>query len=175
MRHLGLDLSLTAAGIAVFDPSLIEDGDYSKGVVHAEVAGYSLSKEDPESVHLGRMLSIASAVCRVAREYDVGTVTIEGRAYNQRGQLFHLGGLHFVVQSQLRLARKLDSTTVAASSARKSGLGAGRPGGSFKGTAKEWVAHKLTKLYGVDLEDDNLNDALVLCIYAHSIALTASA
>jgi hypothetical protein len=168
MRHLGLDLSLTAAGIVVYDPTAGEAA--SDRVLHQEVAGHKLSKDDPESVHLARMLSIATKICRVAREFEVDTVTIEGPAYNQKGQLFHLGGLHFIVKSQLRLARKLDSVTVAATSARKRVLGSGRPGGSYKGSPKEWVAYKLHRIHGVDLGDDNLNDALVLCLHAHSIA-----
>jgi hypothetical protein len=173
MKHLGLDLSLRAAGIVVLDTSI--EGTVEEQVVHKEVYGYGLSKEDPESVHVGRMLSIATVVCRVAREHDVDDVYLEGSAFNQKGQLFHLGGLHFVVQTQLKLARRLGSTTVVASSARKKVLGAGRKGGSFKGDTKEWVAHKLQKIYGVDLGDNDLNDALVQCLYAHSIASEAEA
>ena len=159
---MGLDLSLTAAGIVV------RDGTGT--ILHSQVYGFGLSKKDPESVHVGRMISIASVACKVARLHDVEQVFIEGPAYNQRGQLFHLGGLHFTVQTQLWLTRRIQAVTVPSSTARKAVLGAGRAPKGYKGGVKKWVADRLVEMFGEHLGDDNLNDALVMSLYAQSIA-----
>lgn len=159
---MGLDLSLRSAGIVV------RDGDGT--IVHSQVYGFGLSKKDPESVHVGRMISIASVACKVAKVHDVQSVLIEGPAYNASGQLFHLGGLHFTVQTQLWLTHRIQAKTVPASTARKAILGAGRAPKNYPGGVKRWVADRLVEIRGSDLGEDNLNDALVLCLYAHSIA-----
>lgn len=172
MRHLGLDLSLRSTGIAVYD----DDLPVADGILHVEVVGGDVLKDAPMSVHLGRMHSIASGIVRVAKQFDVKLVAIEGPAFGATTRLYHLGGLAFIVMSQLRLSSRLSAEVVPPLSARKVVLGRGSPprgwapssGKALKGSArtKAWVAERLVERYGVDYGDDNKNDAVVMAIWS---------
>ena len=164
MRHLGLDLSLTSTGIAVYDAQ-------KRVVLHHESVGESLKEDDPEGVKLARMIGISKRICSVITKWEPQTVTIEGPAYGvfhqKGGRLFQLGGLYFVVATQIRLCfSQMVALPVSAPTARKVVLGRGMPPQGVKGKeVKEWVEKTLWVNQGLSTGQHDSNDALVVAIW----------
>lgn len=164
MRHLGLDLSLTGSGILVYDAA-------KHAILHKEVAGYGLEDDLPESHRLARMINITKRVVAVVTKYEPQTVTIEGPAYGKfkqtGGRLFQLGGIYYVVATQVKLCFPLlTPIPVGAPTARLAVLGRGMPPKGVKGEAvKKWVKDELWVRHGLDAEQHDCNDALVLAIW----------
>lgn len=155
MTLMALDLSLTNAGIVVLDSGSLD-------VLHTEVVGYPLKNSDPPSVQVGRMLSIAKTVVRIAREHGVGHAVAEGPAFSRNGRVFELGGLHYVVMSQLRLALDVAVDVIPPTEARKKVLGRGSPPKGKK--VKPWVKATLKSMYGIDMGNEHLSDAMVVAM-----------
>ncbi len=164
---LCLDLSLTASGVVVLRlwPSTGPD-DPGFQLLHEQVSGSTLADAKSEHEQLARMMGIASAVARVGADYGVARVAMEGGAFNQRGRIFHLGGLHFVVQAKIRTDLQLQAETVTATRARKRSLTCA-PTRKQVPDLKGWVGDALRARFGLDLANEHTRDAVVVGLATH--------
>jgi hypothetical protein len=150
-RYLGLDLSLTGAGVVVLD----EDG----AVVRSAVFGYELDRKATPRDKIERILFIASKVIGIVGEvsgtgeieWDAG---VEHYAFRQHGAVADLGEINGVVKTQLWMAHNIAPRAVVVSSARKLVLG--------RGNIKKDQIIPLLKERGLIFADHNIADAYVI-------------
>jgi Holliday junction resolvasome RuvABC endonuclease subunit len=149
--YMGLDLSLTGAGVVVLD----EAG----AVVRQAVFGYELDRKATPRDKIERILFIASRVIGLVGEVN-GTGEIEWEAgvehyaFRQHGAVADLGEINGVVKTQLWLAHGIVPRVVVVSSARKLVTG--------KGNIKKDQIIPLLRTRGLVFEDHNIADAYVI-------------
>jgi hypothetical protein len=149
--YLGLDLSLTGAGVVVLDEAGV--------VLRAEVFGYSLDRKATPRDKIERIIFIASKVIGVVGElndaenveWDAG---VEHYAFRQMGAVADLGEINGVVKTQLWMAYNISPRAVVVSRARKVVLGAGN-------VKKEKII-SLLRERGLVFLDHNIADAYVI-------------
>lgn len=153
--YMGLDLSLTGAGIVILsDP----DGDSplsaKTGKVESQlIVGYSLTADASVREKTERMIDIAKAIIAEARTWEYGDcelhVAIENYAFstvkNAKGKSFQsssqtgLAELHGVVKSQLLLALRISPVLYSVKTARMVVFGNGNfDKKSIKPTLNSW-------------------------------------
>jgi hypothetical protein len=152
--YLGLDLSLTGAGIVVLN----EAGQ----VLRSEVVGYKLDRQSTPRDKIERIIFIASRVISVVKvvnavnetgeiEWEAG---VEHYAFHQGGAVADLGEINGVVKTQLWLAYNIAPRVVVVSSARKIVMG--------KGNVKKDRIIPLLKERGLVFDNHNIADAYVI-------------
>jgi len=156
---VGLDLSLTGAGVCVVD---------ARGrVIHSSKFGYGLKKTARVKDKVERMIEIAKGIVRVIDEYGLlkseGSLTkqtypqvaVEGYSFASKGNSsIDLGELGGVVKSQLWLRFGIEPVLVPVATGRKAVFGNGR-------TPKEHVIPLLHD-QGIEFEDQDIADAYVV-------------
>jgi len=149
MKFMGLDLSLTGAGIVLLD----EDGS----VLRTVKDGWDLVRGADVIDSLDRMLHIASTILAIVREHGGAEgvrVGIEGYAYNQPWSMAALGELGGVVKSQLWLGAHVAPRVLAVSTARALVFANGR--------LKKPLVRPMLVERGFAFEDPDIADAYVI-------------
>lgn len=150
---VGIDPSTRGTGICVIDA---KDGE----VVHTDVFGEALKRTDAFKMKIERMIDIARGVVNVICNFSkddsvVKCVAMEDFAYGSRGAQNDLGGVQWVLITQIYLSNKIVTKKTAIKRARKLVLGYG-------GVKKSEVKNILKKR-GLSFRDHNIADAYVIC------------
>jgi Holliday junction resolvasome RuvABC endonuclease subunit len=147
---IGLDLSLTGAGIVTLGP----DGE----VLCARTVGYGLERGATYARRIERVLGIALAVVRAYKDAPQPCgVCIEGFAYRAHGAQNDLGELQGVVKTQLWIADRVEPCIATVSTVRKAVFGAGN--------TKKATVLKLVRAVWPEVGDHNQADAWALAAY----------
>ncbi len=141
MKILGLDLSLTASGWAIYD------GDsHMSGVITSKL-------KDPD-----RMLDIEEQIDCLLSSYAIEQVIIEDFAYGARGKgLFQIAGLGWLIRCLLA-RNKQTYILVSPSELKKFVTGKGN-------APKDIMMLKCYKKFGIEFGDNNECDAYCLARY----------
>lgn len=158
---MGLDLSLTATGIAIFDSSTMTAKHLS--VVDLTKVPLKKLKGMPRLEH------IRKEVQAVARAYEPELVVIEGYSFGSGGRAFSLGELGGVVLLTLFKMRKT-VFSVPPSTLKKFITGSGKGGEGSKGR----MMLELFKRWGISTEDNNVADAACLAIAGVALSKTSA-
>lgn len=147
-KVLGVDLSLTATGLAV-----VSDG---RLVYSASIRSKPTGKKPKDEV--GRMDNIVEDIEDCLAEQDIDLTVIEGVAFQARNTtaLSQLSGLTYILRNYL-YKQKRPFLVVAPSSLKKFITGKGN-------AQKDHVMLEIYKRYGITLLDNNIADAFGLAM-----------
>lgn len=158
---LGLDLSLSAAGMVV----LASDGEILAQLVAGEsipkLKSGKVSKQVLAKMRTERLLNIVREVLSLIAKFNVKTVYVEDFSYGDNLSQAEIGEIHGAVKYSVYKEAKLVVFPVPIKSARASVLGVGN--GNIK---KEAVRPLLQKRLGVVFRDHNAADAYVVAEFA---------
>lgn len=153
--YMGLDLSLTGAGMVVVEDPAGDTALSAKtgAVLVQRIVGHSLKKDATVKDKTERQIDIAKAIIKEARMWEYGDcelhVAIENYAFstvkNKKGKSFQsssqtgLAELHGVVKSQLLLTMGISPVLYSVKTARMVVLGNGNfPKKDVKPTLNSW-------------------------------------
>jgi crossover junction endodeoxyribonuclease RuvC len=147
MYFIGIDQSLRNTGWCVLGPyDSIQTGIIQPG----------------KRVGAVRLCYIRDALNEVVSSQAFTLGALEGGSFNSGGQLFHLGGVHALVQLTF-WDRKLSFVEVAPAQLKKFAT-------KKSGAKKEWVVEAVNNWYPeVKITDDNIADAVVLARIARGV------
>lgn len=148
-RTLGVDAKLTGTGIVV-----VGNGDI---VYHKNIKSKKFG--------VPRLLEIETAVDIVIKEYAVDEVVIEDYAFSRGFQAHQMGELGGILRRIYHLAQ-VPWKVVGTNQLKQFASGKG-------GTDKNLLLREVFKRWGVELPDDDQNDAFVLAIIGQALAKAA--
>lgn len=147
MRIIGLDLSLRASGVAIW-----ENGAMARRIVSAPPA----VRDD----QVGRLQTVINAVKTfLAPATDI--VVIEDFAFSRGNQAHLLGGLGYAIRLYLR-SHDIPFVLVGPMQNKKFASGSGK-------AEKSGMLLAVYKRWGIEAEDDNVADAVSLCMIGRAL------
>ena len=146
MNYIGIDASLTGAGIVVIDQD-------------ANILHQGLISTSNDQVIEERMEIVVCKCLLIVGDYSPSVTCIESLSIGSRGQSFlDLAGLNFYLRIKLYLS-KYTFYMIAPNQLKKFITGTGR-------CKKNLMLLKVYKKYGIEFSDDNLCDAYGLARFA---------
>lgn len=145
--YLGLDLSLSATGIAVID-------DKFQSIFSKEVAIKSISSVITDRYR--RYNLIKNGVIPAIKGFKLKGIAIEGQAFGAKGRITDIAeSKALIIDEVLKMYPNVPIIEVAPSQVKKYILGIGRG-------QKSLMIKEVYKKYNFDTDSDNIADAFVL-------------
>jgi len=153
---MGIDLSLQHTGIVI----LSEYGSLLRTFSLDYVLARKKKNDPPisEAQKVERLINLTNDVVKLAKDFKVRHVALEGYAYQKANQAHQIGEIGGNVKVHLWLARNILVVPVPPSTGRKHFFDYGH-------AAKEDIMKVLTEGLGLDLENDHEADAYVVARY----------
>lgn len=149
----GLDLSLTAAGVAILEGE----------TAHLYTFGYGLKKDSTDRDRMERVIFIANSVMGVLMKHKATCVGIEQYGFASKGKISMQADLGGTIKTQIYVGLKSVPVLLNAMSARKYLMGEAT---KDKKKIKRWIEAKGFKPSNTD-ESDALVIALVMDDWAN--------
>jgi crossover junction endodeoxyribonuclease RuvC len=149
LRVIGLDLSISSTGYAVWSDSIF-DGSMDYGTIQR------IPAEGPYA-DLVQLRTQVREIGEHAKGADLAV--IEGFAYSSPDRAFQLGGQGFLVR-MLLLGRTIPFVLCSPMGLRKFVLGSAK---TKKGEGKQLMLREVWRRWNVEINDNNIADAYGLC------------
>jgi crossover junction endodeoxyribonuclease RuvC len=148
MKIIGLDISLTGTGVAVYSSS-------TRSIYTVCI------RTKPQKDWYGRIKTILSAVLKEVQgsgeEYEPILVCVEGFAFGARGKVFEIAELSGVIKYHLTQVYDCNLVQIPPTSVKKYITGKGNAN-------KDVMLKEVYKVYNFDSDNDNEVDAFALLV-----------
>lgn len=144
---LGLDISLSATGWALIEPS-------------GHLLAMGTIKSKPNTDRFNRFDSILATIIKVSSLKTIQLAVIEGYSFSSFGKVFDIAELSGIIKYEF-WKNKIHFIEVPPSTLKKFVTGKGN-------SDKNIMMQKAFKQWGVEFSDDNACDAFCLAKYGHA-------